>query len=155
MLWQLDDWVLCRIYNKKGVIEKFNSHDQKQNKFVSSDVDEHETKPNINMVGDDQLYMDTSESVPRLHTDSSGSEHVTSPDVTCCDKEVQSEPKLWNDLALGLKDDTFDFEFGNFMDNMNNNFIGYDAFAPQVQYQNQMNQLSPLQDMFMFLQKPF
>ena len=82
MLWQLDDWVLCRIYNKKGVIEKFNSHDQKQNKFVSSDVDEHETKPNISMVGDDQLYMDTSESVHRLHTDSSESEHVTSPDVT-------------------------------------------------------------------------
>ncbi|XP_028766004.1 NAC domain-containing protein 2 [Neltuma alba] len=147
---RLDDWVLCRIYNKKGVIEKYNTQDQKSSRF-SSDVDEHETKPEINMVANDQLYMDTSESVQRLHTDSSCSEHVVSPDVTCCEKEVQSEPK-WNELPLGLKDDAFDFEL-NYMDNMNSNFTGYDAFVPQGQYQ--MNQLSPLQDMFMYLPKPF
>ncbi|KAK4256830.1 hypothetical protein QN277_006503 [Acacia crassicarpa] len=149
---RLDDWVLCRIYNKKGVIEKYNTRDHKSSGFVSSDVDEHETKPEINMVGGHQLYTDTSESVPRLHTDSSCSDHVASPDGTCCDKEVQSEAK-WNELALGLRDDAFDFELNNYMDNMNSNFMGYDAFAPQAQYQ--MNQLSPLQDMFMYLQKPF
>ncbi|XP_054820406.1 NAC domain-containing protein 2-like [Prosopis cineraria] len=149
---RLDDWVLCRIYNKKGVIEKFNSLYQKSSNF-SSDADEHETKPEINTAANDQLYMDTSESVPRLHTDSSCSERAVSPGVTCCDKEVQSEPK-WNELAPGLKDGAFDFDF-NYMDNLNNNLTGFDAFAPQVQYQTNMNQLSPLQDMFMYLQKPF
>lgn len=145
LMWQLDDWVLCRIYNKKGVIERYNSQDTKSGKL--SDVDEHEIKPEIK---DDQLYMDTSESVPRLHTDSSCSDHVVSSDVTCCDKEVQSEPK-WNELQLGVGDDAFDFQF-NYMDNMDN-LAGNDPFGPQDPIQ--INHLSPLQDMFMYLQKPF
>ncbi|KAI4343477.1 hypothetical protein L6164_010820 [Bauhinia variegata] len=87
----------------------------------------------------DQLYMDTSDSGPRVHTDSSSSEHVVSPDMTW-DKEVQSEPK-WNDLVLGVGD-AFDLQF-NYMDN----FSADDPFAP-----GQTNNLSPLQDMFMYLQ---
>lgn len=169
MLWQLDDWVLCRIYNKKGTIETYNTMDQKAAKLPEfpehehEHEHEHETKPEINMYDhnkvqgqqvpapsnftNDQLYMDTSDSVPRWHTDSSCSEHVVSPDVTC-EREVQSEAK-WNEqLGLGLGD-AFDFEF-NFMDD---NLTGDDPFAPPVQYQ--MNQLSPLQDMFMFHPKPF
>jgi hypothetical protein len=90
----------------------------------------------------DFLYMDTSDSIPRLNTDSSSSEHVLSPEVTC-EKEVQSQPK-WNDQL----DNAFDFNF-NYIDD---GFQDY-PFASQDQFQ--LDQLSPLQDMFMYLQKPF
>jgi len=145
---QLDDWVLCRIYNKKGKIEKYN--DTKPPMFSEEAQFENETKPQIKMNGQDdfrnsdQLYTDTSDSVPRFHTDSSGSEHVVSPDVTC-DKEVQSEPK-WNEFVLGPDPvSAFDFQL-NLMDDGED-----DPFAPQVQYQ--MNQLSGWQDVFMYLPK--
>lgn len=95
----------------------------------------------------DHFYMDTSDSIPKLHTDSSCSEHVLSPEVTC-EREVQSEPK-WNDNGL---ENAFDFNF-NYMDGFSE-----DPFGSQLQYQ--MGQLSPLQDMplpdmFTFIQKPF
>ncbi|KAK9266224.1 hypothetical protein L1049_012428 [Liquidambar formosana] len=77
--------------------------------------------------------------MPRLHTDSSCSEHVVSPDFMC-DREVQSEPK-WPDLQMA-----FDSQL-NYMDN----FL-VDPFDPQAQFQD--DQFSPLQDMFMFMQKP-
>ncbi|CAL0330051.1 unnamed protein product [Lupinus luteus] len=147
---RLDDWVLCRIYNKKGKIEKLNSMDQKPPlSNVSEEVvqyeydDENERKPEIkNMYGyidfrNDQLHMDTSDSSPRW-------EHVVSPDVTC-DKEVQSEPKC-NELELGPSP-TFDFQF-NFMDN-DINMPQDDPFA--LQYQ--MNQPSTFQDILMFFQQ--
>jgi len=150
---QLDDWVLCRIYNKKGKIEKYNNGDavvdQKPAKLAEEVLFEHEMKPEIKMYGHDhfrnnQLYMDTSDSVPRLNTDSSCSEHVVSPDGTC-EKEVQSEPK-WNDLELG-PDLVSGYDF-NFME-----LSSDDAFAPQTQYQ--MNQPSPWLDMFAYLPKTF
>ncbi|AET04823.1 NAC-like transcription factor [Medicago truncatula] len=140
---RLDDWVLCRIYNKKGKIEKYN--DTKPPMFSQF---ENETKPHIkmNMNGqDDQLYTDTSDSVPLFHTDSSGSDHVVSPDVTCDNKEVQSEPK-WNEFVLGSDPvSAFDFQL-NLMDDAED-----DPFAPPIQYQ--INQLSGWQDVFMYLPK--
>ncbi|XP_061360029.1 NAC domain-containing protein 2-like isoform X3 [Gastrolobium bilobum] len=150
---RLDDWVLCRIYNKKGKVEKYNNTVPKFSGEVHVNYEhENETKPEIHKFANDQLYMDTSDSVPRLHTDSSCSEHVVSPDVTC-DREVQSEPK-WNELELQLDDTLFDFQF-NYLDD--NNLSVDDPFGTQAQAQAQyqINQLSPLQDMFMFLQKPF
>lgn len=103
--------------------------------------------PQPSMISD-LLHMDTSESVPRLQTDSSSSEHVLSPEMTV-DKEVQSEPK-WNNI---LENGFNDFEL-NYMDNLNSFQMQDDPFAPQVEYQ--MEQLSPLQDIFMILQqKPF
>ncbi|XP_057420113.1 NAC domain-containing protein 2-like [Lotus japonicus] len=139
---RLDDWVLCRIYNKKGKIEKYNTPTPKFSGLGevhdSYDEHEHERKPEIH----DQLYMEASDSVPRLHTDSSGSEHAASPDVTC-DKEVQSEPQWNNELEFKLDDGTFDFQF-SFLDDNNMSVDEY-----------QLNQLSPLQDMFMYLEKPF
>lgn len=138
-------------------MEKVYPTDQKMASFEEMD----ERKPNIMMSGQnmvpapsqthpmipsDQFHMDTSESFPRLHTDSSSSDHVLSPEVTC-EKEVQSEAK-WNDLDAAF--DRLDyFQLGNFMDGF---APADDPFAPQVQYQ--MDQLSPLQDMFMYLQKP-
>lgn len=145
--------MLCRIYNKKGKIEKYNDgNSTKESSMFSEEVQfENETKPKIETNGQDdfgimneQLYTDTSDSVPRFHTDSSGSEHVVSPDVTC-DKEVQSEPK-WNEFVLGPDPvSAFDFQL-NFMDDGED-----DPFAPQVQYQ--MNQLSGWQDVFTYLPK--
>ncbi|KAL7176377.1 hypothetical protein ACSBR2_029836 [Camellia fascicularis] len=147
---RLDDWVLCRIYNKKGSIEKQNTV---INKKLSEIPEMFEQKPQIlNHHGgggggmlspplesspatgmfNELVYRDTSDSIPRLHTDSSCSEQVVSPEFTC-EREVQSEPsKLtdWEKAAL-------DFPF-NYMDATMDN-----AFT------------SPLQDMFMYLQKPF
>jgi len=148
---QLDDWVLCRIYNKKGKIEKFNTSTtpKVQNYYEHEEVEEHEMKPEIQKLGNYQLYMDTSDSVPKLHTDSSSSGgHVVSPDVTC-DREVQSEPK-WNDLGIQL-DDAFDFQL-NYLENALSFDIDDDPFGTN---QYQINQLSPLQDIFMYPQKPF
>jgi hypothetical protein len=92
------------------------------------------------MIMSDQLHMDTSDSVPRLHTDSSCSEHEASPEFTC-EREVQSEPKWNNEL-----DNAFNYLEFNYMDGFSD-----DPFAPQPP-QFQMDQLSPLQDMFTYLQ---
>lgn len=148
---QLDDWVLCRIYNKKGKIEKFNTGNTLEvHNYYEHEEEEHERKPEIQKLVNYQLYMDTSDSVPKLHTDSSSSGHVVSPDVTC-DREVQSEPK-WNELGIQL-DNAFGFEF-NYLDNNTLSFeYDDDPFGTNDQYQ--INQLSPLQDMFMYQQKPF
>ncbi|XP_030551367.1 NAC domain-containing protein 2-like [Rhodamnia argentea] len=145
---RLDDWVLCRIYNKKGTIEKhFPSAQNNQAEFP-----EMETEPQIVMpaalnpytppqhspMTTDHMYMDSSESMPKLHPDSSASEHVVSPDLAH-QKEVQSEEK-WDDWEKAL-----DLQLGamdNFLD---------DSFA---QGQFQLDQVS-LQDMSMYLQRPF
>jgi len=148
---RLDDWVLCRIYNKKGTQEKYQPMEQKVAKFT--EMEEEEQKPNIIMSGlntivtqpmisNDQLHMDTSESVPRLHTDSSCSEHVLSPEVTW-EKEVQSEPK-WNENEMENAFDKLDYLQFNYMDG-----LADDLFTPQIQFQ--MDQLSPLQDIFKYL----
>lgn len=152
---QLDDWVLCRIYNKKGTLEKHyvtdnnnnncinnNNNNNQENSFSEMDV---ETKPNItgytptpviqqqpqssvpHHVMNDVFHFDTSESVPTLHTDSS-------PEL---EREVESDPKT-NDLQFNYIDPFPD-----------------DAFTPQSQYYGDYNQLSPLQDMFMYTPKPF
>ncbi|XVE55298.1 hypothetical protein DITRI_Ditri03aG0147800 [Diplodiscus trichospermus] len=102
---RLDDWVLCRIYNKKGTIEK--KPPQGSVTIKASVMEIEDKKPDIASLGvnksglppaptgivNDYVYFDTSESVPKLHTDSSCSEHVVSPEFTC---EVQSEPKWKN-----------------------------------------------------------
>nr|AXJ94106.1 NAC domain containing transcription factor NAC6 [Fagopyrum tataricum] len=147
---RLDDWVLCRIYNKKGIIEKLPPPSAALKMYYNNppmSSEEVEKKPNIfggappplppqkvshTTTFNDYLQFEASDSIPRLHTDSSCSEHVVSP----CEREVQSEPK-WRELENSL-----DYEF-NYMDaTMNNTFT-------------MGNELSPLQDMFMFTQKPF
>ncbi|XP_022990958.1 NAC domain-containing protein 2-like [Cucurbita maxima] len=151
---RLDDWVLCRIYNKKGVIDKRNhaAVNRNTNGFKEEVEDE---KPNIftNHGGaggfmpavmavpasvDDCIHFETSDSIPRLHADSSCSEHVVSPEFAT--SEVQSEPK-WKEFQ-----NAFDFRY-NYIDNSLDQ-----EFATPFQGGNQM---SPLQDMFMYLQKPF
>lgn len=152
--------MLCRIYNKKGTIEKHNSAvSAKPQKYPEIE----DKKPEIlsgysSMLPpapspspsqpthlNDLLHFETSDSMPRLHTDSSGSEQAASPDFTW-EKEVQSEPK-WNYNGLD-NNASFDYQF-DFMDDLTD-----DPFAPHLQ-QFPQNQLSPLQDMFMYMQKPF
>ncbi|KAI3462423.1 hypothetical protein Pfo_019086 [Paulownia fortunei] len=151
---RLDDWVLCRIYNKKGTLEKHYNVDQEAVQFSDSE----EQKPKVNafpyngMVTPAPLvqtpqslasqkmngytHFDTSESVPKLHTDSSSSEYVLSPEF----KEVQSEPK-WSEFENPL-----DFQL-NYMDGFQD-----DPFSSQMQYNDQ---LSLFQDMFGYMHKPF
>ncbi|KAJ6920078.1 NAC domain-containing protein 2-like [Populus alba x Populus x berolinensis] len=133
---RLDDWVLCRIHNKKGTIEKQGQH-LSVRKANSTEIAEEDEKKSVVMLPpppapssatgtmNDYVYFDTSDSVPRLHTDSSCSEHVVSPEFTC---EVQSNPYNYLDSTMDI------------------------PFASQFQGNHQM---SPLQDMFMYLQKPF
>ncbi|KAM0010473.1 putative transcription factor NAM family [Helianthus debilis subsp. tardiflorus] len=134
---RLDDWVLCRLYNKKGVLEKHVNPDIKDASFSDIEID---TKPKIALyspmdkisplppqssihypVMNDTFNFETSESIVTLHTDSS-SEHERG--------EVESEVKKG------------EFQF-SYMDPFD------DSFTSQTGYYNNL-QLSPLQDMFMF-----
>ncbi|CBI18995.3 unnamed protein product, partial [Vitis vinifera] len=118
---RLDDWVLCRIYNKKGIVEKQHTAARKSD---CSDVGamppppppSSSTAPTATAALDDLVYFDSSDS-----------------------REVQSEPK-WKEW-----ENPMDFSY-NYMDaTVDNAFLS--------QFPN--NQMSPLQDMFMYLQKPF
>ncbi|TYJ29144.1 hypothetical protein E1A91_A06G050400v1 [Gossypium mustelinum] len=154
---RLDDWVLCRIYNKKGAIEKqppqgsigkssaVTEIEDKKPDIATLGVDTRHLPPPPTGLVNDYVYFDTSESVPRLHTDSSCSEHVVSPEFTC---EVQSEPqwKDWGSATTTTTTNALDFPY-NYMDATVDN-----GFPARFQSNNQ---LSPLQDMFMYLQKPF
>ncbi|KAK3411335.1 hypothetical protein EUGRSUZ_I00100 [Eucalyptus grandis] len=148
---RLDDWVLCRIHNKKGTIEKHSPSTLNE----TADFPEMEIKPQIVMpaalnpytspqyadspMTTDHMYTDSSEFLPKLHTDSSCSEHAASPG-SACEKEVQSEVK-WDDWEKAL-----DFQFGSVDDFLD------DAL---VQGQFQLDQFSPLEDMSMYLQQSF
>ncbi|KAK9757351.1 hypothetical protein RND81_01G156500 [Saponaria officinalis] len=139
---RLDDWVLCRIYNKKGCIEKQNGSVIKQetqtqmNSGYDLDFDLVDKKPEaIPPSFSEYMHIESpSDSMPPPPSTTSCSEHVVSPIDLTCEREVQSEPKSkWKDTA-GLEKVVLDFPF-NYMDNV--------------------NQMSPLQDMFLFLQRPF
>ncbi|KAL1196318.1 Protein ATAF2 [Cardamine amara subsp. amara] len=112
---RLDDWVLCRIYNKKGTMEKYFPTDEKPR--------------TITMADQSSSPFDTSDSTyPALQEDDSSSSgghgHVVSPDA----REVQSEPK-WGELedALEAFDTSF---FGGSME-----LLQPDTFVPQFLYQ--------------------
>lgn len=128
MILQLDDWVLCRIYNKKGPVEK-----QPPVKIECSELADEKpaiAPPYAEATVVDCVNFEASDSVPRLlTTDSSGSEQVVSPGPA---SEVQSEPKRSN----------IEFEY-NYVD------------ATLASQFHSANQMSPLQDIFMYLSKPF
>ncbi|KAG6398545.1 hypothetical protein SASPL_140010 [Salvia splendens] len=144
---RLDDWVLCRIYNKKRTLEKHYNVDEKEVQFSDSE----DQKPNVmadpmmngyimQQQQQQQQHFDSSESMPKGNaTDSSSSEHVlsSSPEF----KEVESQPK-WSELETFL-DTQLNFMDTGFQDNM---------FNPQMQYNDQFPFFS---DMYAFMQKPF
>ncbi|XP_039120457.1 NAC domain-containing protein 2-like [Dioscorea cayenensis subsp. rotundata] len=100
----LDNWVLCRIYEKKEGVEKQGHSPRKP----ASSVQNKPTHVRFNQTGShvqtppvtNMLCFDVSDSPPSLHTDSTLSEHVLSPDLTC-EMEVRSRPRwqLGWDLA--------------------------------------------------------
>ncbi|KAL2339774.1 hypothetical protein Fmac_007714 [Flemingia macrophylla] len=157
---RLDDWVLCRIYNKKGTIEK-QQHQQQpppatgvtQKMEPSSEIEDKKPEivnrlppppPPTTAAMTDYMYFDPSDSIPKLHTDSSCSEQVVSPEFA---SEVQSEPK-WNEW-----DKSLDFHY-NYVDPTLNHGFAAQAQA-QAQYETSTNEMSPLQDMFMYWPKPY
>ncbi|KAJ6821007.1 NAC domain-containing protein 48-like [Iris pallida] len=139
---RLDDWVLCRIYKKKGGGEKpmkpigSKFINPNPNSNPNPNPDWSEQKPEIfqQVTGpppSDMVYFDTSESLPRLHAGSSCSEHVLSPEFTC-DREAESQ------LTWG--------SFGGPANN-GNAMGGFGALPSGLS--------DPFQDIFMYLQKPF
>ncbi|RDX88633.1 NAC domain-containing protein 2 [Mucuna pruriens] len=124
---RLDDWVLCRIYNKKGAVNIGRSEmEDKKPEIVTRGGGLQQ--PVATKVAD-LVYFEASDSVPRLHTtDSSCSEQVVSAEFA---SEVQSEPKRDNEFAYNYVDATLGSQFQS------------------------GNQMSPLQDIFMYLSKPF
>ncbi|XP_051140613.1 NAC domain-containing protein 2-like [Andrographis paniculata] len=139
---RLDDWVLCRIYNKKGTLEKYNNVDRKE--LHLSDII-HEQKPKVELfpdngmaprqqtpqMGNGYLHCGASDSLPKFYVDSNSSKHGLSPEFM--DKEVQSEPQ-WSEYGSSL-----DFELNCL-----------DAF--QGAYGDEF---SIFQDMFSYTEKPF
>ena len=134
---QLDDWVLCRIYNKKGSTDK--------KLVVPKEEQEMAAPPRQQPPSSEFLYFE-SDSVPKVHADSS-SEQVqpsSTPELTY-EREVQSQPR-WNEWNRGS---TLEIpgRAGSFS-SLDSGLLG------------QLGQLSPLfqdplQDIFKFLQKPF
>ncbi|KAJ0959697.1 hypothetical protein J5N97_000641 [Dioscorea zingiberensis] len=145
---RLDDWVLCRIYNKKaGIGEKQGSQDRKPvvSRPVRQPVEKKPMGP-PNMTGQhvaqpmsELLYFDPAESLPRLHADSGCSDHVLSSTEFTCDREVQSQPRWredWWEKALELP-----------LNHVDATVNGFPQLEPGFK--------DPLQDIFMYLQKPF
>jgi hypothetical protein len=92
---QLDDWVLCRIYNKKGGLEKpaaAAAGDHKPMVFAEGAVSSPpEQKPFVATPGGLPPAAFTADLAAYY---SSCSEQVLSPEQLACDREVQSQPKI-------------------------------------------------------------
>ncbi|KAM7259407.1 hypothetical protein ACFE04_015148 [Oxalis oulophora] len=136
----LDDWVLCRLYNKKGSAEKYFPVDREMVKLESHEDHNPDISYGHNFMVPSQQLANNSD---MLHMDSSSSEQGLSPEITY-EKEVQSDPK-WNDMEDAFNNNIQQF---NYMDGFQNG-----AFDSQGQFNNE--EFAALQDMFMFLQKPF
>lgn len=133
LLVQLDDWVLCRIYNKKGSssLEKHSMKPAETSKFQSS-------------TSDMAAYLDTSDSVPKLHTDSSCSEQVVSPGL----REVESQPKVeWENTTTGLEYQQ------NYMDATADNNSATLLYQQTPQSTTVNYEMAQWQDVFMYLQR--
>jgi hypothetical protein len=135
---QLDDWVLCRIYNKKGVIERHDTVDDdggvkpaapaakasiargpeamkvETPDYAFYDGYETEAQPAAEMLCFDRPFQadrGSAGSVPRPHTDNSscGSEHVLSPSPDLPDRDhAESQP-----LGAGWLDGIVDWGGGD------------------------------------------
>ncbi|CAA0809962.1 NAC domain-containing protein 2 [Striga hermonthica] len=135
---RLDDWVLCRIYNKKGAIERqpptpeahATSHD-----LASALTSEEDSKPDI--------LTSFPESMPMMYEDfkylraaagSASSEHVLSP-------EVESAPNLgdWGSSALN-----FPFDY-----------VGAGAGALVGSQFASGYQMEPMSEAYAYMTKPF
>uniref|UniRef100_A0A7N0U0N9 NAC domain-containing protein n=1 Tax=Kalanchoe fedtschenkoi TaxID=63787 RepID=A0A7N0U0N9_KALFE len=139
---RLDDWVLCRIYNKKGKIEKTTTSSS-QTPFEQEFEDE---KPRINLP-DPKMEIESPQTHPINASDSNPrstcSDHMSSPDVTW-NREVQSEPR-WSELDMFMNY-PFDFTDNPYENN------GPFSDPGQAQFEAQYSFPSPWQDMLMYTQ---
>ncbi|CAN7037483.1 hypothetical protein BRARA_B00301 [Brassica rapa] len=105
---RLDDWVLCRIYNKKGTMEKYYPADEKP----------------MTMTAASSPFDASDSTYPTLQEDDSSSSggRVVSPDA----REVQSEPK-WGEFENAFDASMFG---GGSMD-----LLQSEDFVPQFLYQ--------------------
>ncbi|KAM7253915.1 hypothetical protein ACFE04_031597 [Oxalis oulophora] len=130
--YKLDDWVLCRIYNKKGSVEK---QQQKTNIIkppeyladVSMEEEDKKTEGLFNTTAaaaygglppvppvSDFMYFGACDSIPRLYTDSSCSEQVVvSPEFT---SEAQSEPE-WKISTNNAPEEHYNYIDPSLVDN--------------------------------------
>jgi hypothetical protein len=133
---QLDDWVLCRIYHKKGGLEKppAAAADHKPVFAVSSPP---EQKPFADLAA---FYDRPSDSMPRLHADSAScSDQVRSPEQQLA--EVQSQPKIAEWERTFASNDPVNPAAGSMLDPTN---VGGMGGADPL-----------LQDILMYWGKPF
>ncbi|CAI9106790.1 OLC1v1006009C1 [Oldenlandia corymbosa var. corymbosa] len=104
---RLDDWVLCRVYNRKGKIEKPQVPIEEDEKPLMVAPPLPEAAPPaaaaIYAGAADYMCFDPVDLVTKLYTGSSCSEHVVSPEFSS-NCEVKSEPELsdWEKFALNL-----------------------------------------------------
>ncbi|CAM0955436.1 unnamed protein product [Alopecurus aequalis] len=101
---RLDDWVLCRVYNKKGGPERPSASDRsaKASPGHAAVGSPPEQKPALlppyapPPFSDLAAYYEVrpSDSMPRAHADSSCSEHVLTASCGSDRPEVQSQPKI-------------------------------------------------------------
>ncbi|CAL9048402.1 NAC domain-containing protein 2 [Musa acuminata AAA Group] len=155
---RFDDWVLCRIYHKKGAVGKQANPDRKPagpksqprpapQPQLKQEVVSHARAPKTDMI-----CFDSAESLPRLLGESSSSGHApsyTSPDFAC-EREAESQPRWADD---GFSDWMIDLGVGLIDDAAAASAVAAagDAFPP----------LSPaaafrdsFQDLFVYLQTP-
>ncbi|KAG1328088.1 NAC domain-containing protein 48 [Cocos nucifera] len=145
---RLDDWVLCRIYNKKGGAEKATGSDRKAAGSRMAGRLEPERKPVFAQNVPEMAYFDPADSMPRLHTDSSCSEHVLSPEVTW-EREVQSQPRV----ARSQWEKAVEVPLTNEGATVSTGGIG---FFPQLEPGSfEPGFRDPLQDILMYLGRPF
>ncbi|KAL5204460.1 hypothetical protein ABZP36_009331 [Zizania latifolia] len=162
---RLDDWVLCRIYNKKGVIERYDTVDAGDDvksavrsghngsgggaaamKVELSDYGFYEPEPSSEMLCFDRSGSADrpADSMPRLHTDSSCSEHVLSPspDFPSDRDYAESHPTGgWQVADWCAADDGF--------------VIDSSLFDQPPQAAAFIRDAAVFGDMFTYLQKPF
>ncbi|XP_010911124.1 NAC domain-containing protein 48 [Elaeis guineensis] len=145
---RLDDSVLCRIYNKKGGAEKATGSDRKAAGWRMAGRPEPERKPVFAQHVPEMVYFDTADSMPRLHTDSSCSERVLSPEVTW-EREVQSQPRA----VRSQWEKALEVPLINEGPTASASGIG---FFPQLEPGSlEPGFRDPLQDILMYLGKPF
>lgn len=111
------------------------------------------TQPNMPHIADFSSFEPQSDSIPRLNTDSSCSEHVLSPEFTC-EREVQSQPSRMKDWErtfedqpdIGLGENIASASMLNSLEPTSSFGFGSNGFG---------NNDPMLQDILMYLGKPF
>ncbi|WOL11925.1 NAC domain-containing protein [Canna indica] len=158
---RLDDWVLCRIYHKKGALGKQTNPDRKPaaaRKPLLAALPEPKKEvllvsSQVRTPGSEMICFESSESLPRLLGDSSSSEHVQSSPEFACEREVESQPRwVWGHGSCE-EDWVADMDLGP-IDDILNNADGGEPFQPWSPA-GPLFRDSSFQDLFVHLQRQY